>query len=290
MPEISENERNWGEKYQWPLQGDEWSEPWGGAESQWYGSILPRIHSFVPTTTILEIAPGFGRWTKYLKDKCEKLILVDLNANCIERCKSRFFAESHIEYYVNDGMSLEMIPDNSIDFLFSFDSLVHVEANVIQSYLAQCSRKLRPNGVGFIHHSNIGAYQRWWSIKDTVIPSKLKRYLTRAGMLNYYHWRSFSVTAQVFERFCNLSGLQCLSQELINWRGKLLIDCFSVFTKKNSMWIRPNQIVKNKHFMTEAQNIMQLSKLYSYENEENHLVGPAYEVVSKTFRTEHHSV
>ena len=30
---------------------------------------------FVPTGTILEIAPGFGRWTTYLKKYCETLSL-----------------------------------------------------------------------------------------------------------------------------------------------------------------------------------------------------------------------
>ncbi|MEK6280890.1 MAG: hypothetical protein AABN95_11100 [Acidobacteriota bacterium] len=29
---------------------------------------LPRIHPFIPVGTILEIAPGYGRWTHYLKD------------------------------------------------------------------------------------------------------------------------------------------------------------------------------------------------------------------------------
>ena len=32
-------------------------------DSQWFGLIFPRIHAFLPTGTILEIAPGFGRWT-----------------------------------------------------------------------------------------------------------------------------------------------------------------------------------------------------------------------------------
>ncbi|MBR8827309.1 MAG: hypothetical protein DSM107014_05285 [Gomphosphaeria aponina SAG 52.96 = DSM 107014] len=49
-----------------------------------------------------------------------------------------------------------MIPDDSIDLVFSNDSLVHAEADVIESYLAQLSLKLKVNGVGFIQHSNLG--------------------------------------------------------------------------------------------------------------------------------------
>jgi cyclopropane fatty-acyl-phospholipid synthase-like methyltransferase len=39
------------------------------------------------------------------------------------------------------------------DFVFSFDSLVHVESDVIENYLTQLAKKLKPNGIGFIHHS-----------------------------------------------------------------------------------------------------------------------------------------
>ena len=84
--------------------------------------------------------------------------MVDLTERCIEACKERFSADSHITYYVNDGKSLAMIPDDSVDFVFSFDALVHVEADVIKAYLSQLALQLKPDGVGFIHHSNIGAY------------------------------------------------------------------------------------------------------------------------------------
>ena len=32
-----------------------------------------------------------------------------------------------ISYFVNDGRSLAMVPERSVDFAFSFDSLVHVD-------------------------------------------------------------------------------------------------------------------------------------------------------------------
>jgi hypothetical protein len=53
-----------------------------------------------------------------------------------------------------------MIPDQWIDFAFSFDSLVHVEADFIESYLQQLACKLTKEGVGFIHHYNLGQYRR----------------------------------------------------------------------------------------------------------------------------------
>src|SRR5687768_17544008 len=101
----------WGFAYPWVEQGDEWSRAWGGPQAHWFGSILPRIHPFLPTDTILEIGPGFGRWTYFLKEYCKRLVVVDLNGTCLESCKKRFGTQSNITYYQNDGMSLDMLAD-----------------------------------------------------------------------------------------------------------------------------------------------------------------------------------
>lgn len=62
--------------------------------------------------------------------------------------------------YVNDGKSLAMVEDRSVDFAFSFDSLVHVEADVIAAYLNQLGKKLKPGGFTFLHHSNLESYRK----------------------------------------------------------------------------------------------------------------------------------
>ena len=112
----------------------------------------------MPARTILEIAPGFGRWTQFLRPLCEDLIVVDLSPKCIEACQARFAEYGNITYHVNDGRSLDMVPNDAIDFAFSFDSLVHVESDVLHGYLSQLAQKLTPEGVAFLHHSNVGAY------------------------------------------------------------------------------------------------------------------------------------
>ena len=68
MPTIERNKELWDGLYHWSEMGDEWSKQWGCPYMQWYGMLLPRIHSFLPAKTILEIAPGYGRWTQFLKD------------------------------------------------------------------------------------------------------------------------------------------------------------------------------------------------------------------------------
>jgi SAM-dependent methyltransferase len=263
MPITEWNLATWNRTYDWSQQGEEWSQAWGGSEAQWFNVIYPRVHAFLPAGSILEIGPGFGRWTNFLRGYCSQLTIVDLAAKCVEACRQRFVTDSHITYYVNDGASLAMVPDSTIDFVFSFDSLVHVESDVIEDYLAQLAKKLKPNGIGFIHHSNIGEYPRSRFSASENIPEGIRVFLTRLGYYDHSHSRAFSMTAQRFERSCQEAGLQCIGQEIVNWGSRSLIDCLSLFTPAGSDWGRENRVLRNPEFMVEAGLTKRIAPLYA---------------------------
>ncbi len=270
MGSIDENLETWT-NWDWKDRGDEWSAPWGGTAALWYGTLLPRLNHWLPTGTLLEIGPGFGRWTHYLKELAKSIILVDVTDVCIKACRERFTGSSNVVYHVNDGRSLPMIADGSIDFAFSFDSLVHVEADVIAGYLSELGRTLAPDGIGFIHHSNIGKYAVRLALGRR-LPERLSRAVGRFGLGLYLyneHWRGETMTARVFEDLCRQAGLQCRSQEIINWRsGSALIDCISMFTRPTSRWAASNRVVENRSFMREAESIKQCTWLYAPESME----------------------
>jgi len=248
MGTLEENLNHWS-NYDWARHSEEWSAAWGGTEFLWWGTIFPRIHAFVPTQSILEIGPGFGRCTEYLKEICRHLAVVDLTERCIAACRQRFASSSHLTYWVNNGKSLDMIADDSIDFVFSYDSLIHAESDVIAAYLAQLPRKLKRNGVGFIHHSNVGVYLD-----------------PQTGRLPFenVHWRAESMTAKRFQEYCEEAGLQCIGQELISYRGTNVTDCFSLFSQKSSSFARPNKILEHDVY-DELTAWLTLSQLYKFD-------------------------
>jgi 2-polyprenyl-3-methyl-5-hydroxy-6-metoxy-1,4-benzoquinol methylase len=233
---IQRNKAQWS-NYEWTEGGDEWSACWGGTEQLWRRTIQPRIASFLPAGHILEIAPGFGRCTQYLVPQCTELSLVDLTEKCIEACRKRFQAHSHIRYFVNDGRSLDMLEDGSIDFAFSWDSLVHVEKDVMRSYLHELAAKLRPGGAGFLHHSNIGAFLDPATGKLTV---------------ENRHWRGENMSARLFRDYCQEAGLKCVSQEILAWGGTVLNDCISVFVKEPGYDPKKTVVVESPDFMEES--------------------------------------
>lgn len=232
MPTVDDNRQHW-ENYDWEAGdgGAEWSQAWGGVVPQWYGSILPRLAAVDISGTVLEIAPGFGRWTELLLGHCRELVGVDLAERCVQTCRRRF-AGRNARFHRNDGASLIMVADRSVDCVFSFDSLVHVDWDPIQAYLGEIARVLRPGGSAFLHHSNLASV------------------LAGGTEPEQTHWRSREVSAERVARQALDVGLSVVAQEVVNWGGPWGIDAFTWLRKDETPSRR--EAVENLSFMVEA--------------------------------------
>jgi len=163
---IENNLKQWDQDYLWLDAGDEWNgqaDYCGKDYPDWKNSLIQTlIKPYLSNDkTVLEIAPGQGRWSNEMADHCKKLILVDLSPTCIDTCKARFSTKSNIEYIVNNGKKLDGVEDESVDFIWSFDSFVHMDKAVISSYFAEFKRVLKPGGVAIIHHANRNKWFLW---------------------------------------------------------------------------------------------------------------------------------
>ncbi len=263
MPDIKRNLEIWQEEYDWGDRGDNWSSAWGGPESQWFCTLMPRLRAFLPAPTVLEIAPGYGRWTQFLRPLASHLIAVDMTPRCIEGCRQRFGNDPHMEFHVNDGMSLGMVGDGLVDLVFSFDSLVHAPDEALASYLRHCARILAPSGVAFLHHSNTG---RYWPLAavSRKLPGGVSRRLSSLGLaVDPWASRSETMTSQRFQALAAQAGLCVVSQEEVAWSsGGLLVDCISVVTRPGSRFARPMVRRQNHTFTREAALAQGTAPLY----------------------------
>lgn len=242
-----EDSKIYYDNYDWRHTGEQWASRWGGTDVQWFGTILPRIHVFLPATTILEIGAGHGRLAQFLEPYCDRLFVVDMTECCIEACRKRFAGNPKVECVLNDGLSLGWVEDGTIDFIFSFFSLVHADNATMRSYMFEMADKLRPNGVAFIHHSNAAACLDVEAADDAA--------------LNDY--RDASVSADIVAELAKEAGLTCRSQELFGWEiDKLLTDCFSVLARPCARFGKPNTVIRNWDFPFEAAKLGQLSEAY----------------------------
>jgi SAM-dependent methyltransferase len=157
LPDIEENRRQWNE-WDWSKLGEEWTPD----DPQWKSAILEyALDRHLPErANVLEIGPGGGRWTAELLDrKVHHLIAVDLAERCIDLCRERFAGAPNLELHVNDGRDLSFVPDRSIDFVWSFDVFVHIEAPEVEQYFREFARVMKPGARGSVHYASIDRAQ-----------------------------------------------------------------------------------------------------------------------------------
>ncbi|MES2485667.1 MAG: class I SAM-dependent methyltransferase [Bacteroidota bacterium] len=205
MPTIEQNLNIWNNP-DWSAfkDGEDWSVSFGGTAALWQNIIEPRIKPFLSLhNTCVEIACGHGRITDILKDRFKEIHALDVSPNCIDFCKNRFAEINNIIYHVNNGYTLP-IEDVSSDFVFSWDSLVHCEIDVVKSYIHDSYRILRPGGVCFLHVSNFGEHM---------------------GKPNH-HMRAESVSADAVTDICTSAGFVIESLERVKWGEEFENDIF----------------------------------------------------------------
>lgn len=182
--------------------GDDWKagsyydDAESDMEEKWREVVWPLIRSS-DFRTVVEIGAGHGRSSERLRHLAERLYLVDINGENIEFLKHRFQAATNIRYVLTNGVSLEEISDREATFVYSFDSMVHFDSDVVRAYLREFRRVLRPGGRCFCHYSN-----------ETSSPTGSYR--------DHPGWRNF-MSKELFEHYAWKEGLAPLESKLIRW-------------------------------------------------------------------------
>jgi len=139
--------------------------------------VLPYIN---PKHIALEIGPGGGRWTRYLLG-FKKLYVVDHYPQLLNELKKRFNKPT-MQFITNNGTDFPGVPDKSIDYIVSVACFVHLEPHLIESYLKNMVRILKPGGNVFLTYSDktkVGA-----QINHTftnVTPGAMREMISSAG-------------------------------------------------------------------------------------------------------------
>lgn len=175
MPTVEWNKRVWGEDHAWSDAGDEWSgmaAHCGQPYAAWKASLVETyIIPEARDARVVEIAPGHGRWTEHLVRVAKTVDVADINASCLDSCRQRFIGHDNIAYHLTDGRSLYFAAPSSVDFVWSFDSFVHMDPDVIRSYLREIARVLAPRGTAIIHHAG----KPHWTTRVAPVTRRLGR-------------------------------------------------------------------------------------------------------------------
>jgi ubiquinone/menaquinone biosynthesis C-methylase UbiE len=109
--------------------------------------ILPEVTSGVDLgDDLLEIGPGPGAATEWLRHKVGRLTAVEVEDEAAALLKDRY-AGTNVEIVTGSGAELGF-PDESFDSVATFTMLHHVPTAALQNkILAEALRVLRPGGV-----------------------------------------------------------------------------------------------------------------------------------------------
>lgn len=109
----------------------------------------------------VEVGSGLGRICKALSTRFDNVVGIDISPEMVER-STEMVGDAHISFLLGDGHSLSGIDDEAADLVLTFTVFQHIPTvSVIEGYLREAGRILRPSGVFVMQWNNIPGMWRW---------------------------------------------------------------------------------------------------------------------------------
>jgi SAM-dependent methyltransferase len=133
--------------------GDEWGEP-AFAERIVDDLSAPYLG---PDVDVLELGCGGGKFSALLRARTRRLVCADISPDMLARARVHVGDGDDVEYHQLNGRDFAGVPDRSVDMIFSYDVLLHLQPQNIFSYLRDARRILRPRGIFMLHAINLAS-------------------------------------------------------------------------------------------------------------------------------------
>jgi SAM-dependent methyltransferase len=109
----------------------------------------------------VEIGCGLGRICHALASRFDRVIGVDISPEMLKRAEE-IAHDPRVEFQLGDGVSLQGVDTASADFVLSFTVFQHIpDVSVINDYVAEAGRVLKPGGVFVFQWNNEPGALRW---------------------------------------------------------------------------------------------------------------------------------
>src|SRR4026207_695422 len=92
------------------------------------------------------LACGHGRHSKIVAERSGQLTLMDVHEENIEHCRTRLARFQNTVFFKNSGHDFQPITDDALTAIFCYDAMVHFSPDLVQAYLRDTARVLKPGG------------------------------------------------------------------------------------------------------------------------------------------------
>lgn len=130
----------------------------------------------------LEVGSGLGRVCAALAPRFDRVVGLDISIEMVRRATELAPAQ-HVSFVLGDGATLGGIDDGTVDLVLSFTVFQHIPSvNVIESYLREAGRVLRPGGV-FVFQWNNEPGELRWRVRRSLLGALQRTHIRRERYL-----------------------------------------------------------------------------------------------------------
>lgn len=153
--------------------------------------ILTELKPILPRMRMLDIGVGTGRTAPYFASLAREYLGIDLSANMINFCKTKFKKNKNWQFKVVDARNLDTFNDKSFDFvLFSFNGLDYIRGGTKDrlKVLQEIRRLINNRGYFVFSTHNLNYLWRFCRINSLKI-NEIRRII----LLQLYNLKSWKI-------------------------------------------------------------------------------------------------
>lgn len=199
------------------------AEPWAGssyyedaerstanfwADGSAFRSLFDRLNRGV----LVDLAAGHGRHTAEAAKLAPRVYALDVLEENVAFCRARLADLPHVTCLRNDGFSFQPLEADTATGIYCYDAMVHFSPGIVEAYLQDAQRVLKPGGRGLFHHSNY--------------PAPLDRHYGQNP-----HARNH-MTQALFASLARDAGLTVIESQVMDWGREKALDCLTLVAKR----------------------------------------------------------
>jgi SAM-dependent methyltransferase len=156
----------------------------------WHRYLLAR--DYAAGKSVLDVASGEGYGSHLLAEVADSVVGVDLSADAIAHATQKY-AKSNLRYVAASCTQMPL-PDESFDFIVSFETIEHIDEAAQHAFLREVNRLLKPDGVFLISSPNRPEYSERNGYKNEYHVKELDRDELEVQLKS--HWPNLLWAAQ----------------------------------------------------------------------------------------------
>lgn len=167
--------------------------------------IMEYLHA-LQTDTILDLASGIGRFTRFFSNRCQRVLSVDFTPAFVDKNRQDHADCQNVEFVCSNALDLD-IPKRTIDFVFCNWLCMYLTDREVSHILEKIHAWLKPRGELFCREScnlvrvesekkgyfaiyrTLGEYDAFFKKQFTIIhDNHLKSYVYERGNPFQCYW------------------------------------------------------------------------------------------------------